>query len=496
MSYYQNVHLRMDGNIILYQRDLSTAAPKSKSHRKPNWYMKLRLGPKKVVNRSTKLTDYDDAYAYAKDQFLKGSQAIKMGHSLEDMSFEQHWDSWYQRNLANGTWKLDRQRWHQNYAKRYFKPYFRRADGSSTSLNEITSALANGYWDWRIAYWSTGPGRLRLEYNPKRRGAKTRSTHNAKAVPSKKTLAMEQSALNQIFQNARELGRLPQEFKLKAPRSQRPPNRRPHFEKQEKWLLVRNLRSYRDCVGPFKHDRANSWHKVQRTQFNHFVIFMLNSGLRVGEAREMRWRDIQFDQSVDGLDQSIAVVSVRKDTKTGKARDVQTQPSGNQTLKEWKAITQFSGPNDLVWFGQSKVGGNQKPLGDLNKSFQAYLKRVPVDGQPKGLLLNKEGETRTLYSLRHTYATTRREQNVSMDDLALNMGCTRVQLELHYCHSTSNTRRSDIVKFRGMKARDVKDARGVDQGAPIDPFVDEAFKRYNAGLMDQATLLKIVTAGT
>jgi hypothetical protein len=39
---------------------------------------------------------------------------------------------------------------------------------------------------------------------------------------------------------------------------------------------------------------------------------MLNSGLRVGEARQMRWEDIKFDVLNPSYDREFCVVSVRK----------------------------------------------------------------------------------------------------------------------------------------------------------------------------------------
>jgi hypothetical protein len=45
MAYYENKVEHLDGDLILYQRNLATAVPNVKSHRKPEWYMKLRIGP-------------------------------------------------------------------------------------------------------------------------------------------------------------------------------------------------------------------------------------------------------------------------------------------------------------------------------------------------------------------------------------------------------------------------------------------------------------------
>jgi hypothetical protein len=72
-------------------------------------------------------------------------------------------------------------------------------DSSSMLLSDITPQFAAGYWDWRKGFWSSENAARLQKYNPKRRGAKTLGTANAKKMPALKTLQMEQSALNQIF---------------------------------------------------------------------------------------------------------------------------------------------------------------------------------------------------------------------------------------------------------------------------------------------------------
>jgi integrase len=488
MAYYVNKVEHLNGDLILYQRNLASAVPNVKSHRKPTWYMKLKVGGrKKFIDRSTKLTIYEDAYTFARKEYDRLRNAVALGHAIDDYTFEKHWDDWYQRNITNGTWRPDRQRWHKNLAARYYKAYFRYEDGKSMRLNDITAQVAHGYWDWRIAYWSTHQGEKLQEYNPKRRKAKTITTQNVAKVPSKKTLEMDKTAINQILNDARERGRLQQIYKLKAPSDQRPSNRRPHFEPDEHQSMVQYLRSYRDVRGCFKGDKLNSWHKLQRNQLYHFVIFMLNSGLRPGEARQMRWRDILFDQKIDQFDETICVVGVRKATKKSQNRDVQTQPNANKTLREWRKKTPYAGQNDLVWFGQQQTDdGRPKPITSLNKSFQTFLSRVPVEGNSSGLLYNKENEKRCVYSLRHTYATVRRHNNVSWEDLSLNMGCDPKELRNHYDHSTSNSRRDDIVKVKRRKV--------AVEAAPnaIDPFVLEAMKKFQAGEIDDATMMGIM----
>ena len=39
MAYYENKVELLGGDLILYQRNLATAVPNVKSHRKPKWYI-------------------------------------------------------------------------------------------------------------------------------------------------------------------------------------------------------------------------------------------------------------------------------------------------------------------------------------------------------------------------------------------------------------------------------------------------------------------------
>ena len=333
MAFYEDRVEHFGGVLVLFKRNLAVAVPNAKSHRKPAWYMRLKIGGHTgYVTKSTKLTVYEDAYEYAKSELWRLEQAAKLGHSLDEYTFEQHWQDWFDRNLKNGRWKPERQNWHEKYAARYFKPYFSHADGTSMRLNELTLQVQEGYWDWRISYWDTDRGQRLQSYNPKRRGAKTKTTNNAKSKPAVKTLQMEQSALNQIFFDAAQRGRLQRVIKLKAPVPGGRVKRRPGFDTDDYTKLTQYLRSYRDGIGAFKAVRSNAWHDLQRQQLYYFVLFLANSGLRVGEAREMLWRDIQFDAPVHGSTEAVAEVYVSKHTKKGVARKVQTQPNANMVL--------------------------------------------------------------------------------------------------------------------------------------------------------------------
>jgi integrase len=129
---------------------------------------------------------------------------------------------------------------------------------------------------------------------------------------------------------------------------------------------------------------------------------------------EQRLRSLDntsVDEVVEDEEERIAEVRVSKATKKGQVRFVQTQPSANNALKEWQKASPHNARTDYVWFGQQRdADGKATPIGDLNKSFQQYLRAIEFDGRQHGLLNDRDGDRRSLYSLRHTYATQRLEK--------------------------------------------------------------------------------------
>lgn len=74
----------------------------------------------------------------------------------------------------------------------------------------------------------------------------------------------------------------------------------------------------------------------------------------------------------------------------------------------------------------------------LIKAFKSMLTRGNYKERSDGLLRDTNGNVRTLYSLRHTYASRRRYEGFSFDDLSVQMGTSVQMLEKHYSHFTVN----------------------------------------------------------
>ena len=117
MAFYLNKREFFNGALTLYQRNLEVANPTQKTHKAPKWYYKVKLEGAKAatINKSTKLSSYEAAYAYAEQEYQRLFNAHRLGKTLEDWTFEQHWEDWYKRNLQKGVWQDKRAKWHAGY---------------------------------------------------------------------------------------------------------------------------------------------------------------------------------------------------------------------------------------------------------------------------------------------------------------------------------------------------------------------------------------------
>ena len=87
----------------------------------------------------------------------------------------------------------------------------------------------------------------------------------------------------------------------------------------------------------------------------------------------------------------------------------------------------------------------------LTKAFKRLLKYIDVDGKEDGHLKDDLSNERTLYCLQHTYASRRRYEGMSYDDLSVQMGTSVKMLEEHYSHFTAS---DNPNKFAGHEKRE------------------------------------------
>jgi integrase len=442
-SHYQNREEFFDGNVVIFRRGDAVSKDDNRV-----WQARFKIdGMIGFKTVSLRTRNHYDAVAKAKSLYLQFSQTVKDGGTLSTRTFAQAWREWYDYMLDANAWSADRQKWHLNYFNRYFNAYF-----GERKLDEITSDIADGYWNWRRRYWAEGEGVKQIAYNRRRKGQKTHSTHNAKQTPAYKTLAMEQSALNQFFDwcfSTKRYLRYPVKLKVVASKKSKNEGRRATFTNLEWTFLTRNLGSWAAVKGKYANDQVNEWHRHHRQQLRFFVLFLANTGIRLGtETRFMKWEDIEFRE--DNLK-----IRIREKTKIGKSRDVISQPGAVAYMTEWRSISHYNKSQDYVWYGMSKLGQPQMPSTDLNKTFQAFLGTVDFHGRKDGLLFDADGKRRSLYSVRHFYATQRVRHGVTYEDLARNMGTGIPQLVKHYDWATAEQRAAEITKTKFKEKKPV-----------------------------------------
>lgn len=229
------------------------------------------------------------------------------------------------------------------------------------------------------------------------------------------------------------IGRMPI---VKAPKFQKNQGtiRRPAFEFDEWQKLYRYLRDWvKEEYDPTVDSkrRPHSLHRWQRELIRAYILFMGTSGLRPNEARQLRWKDLEDYIDPDGVEH--LVLHISPTTKTGQRECVPLR-SAVRYLKRIKEQSPHTEPDDLIFCDRDGNG-----IDNFGKTFKKVL--TDID-----LLEDRFGRTRTIYSLRHTYATFRLLYgHAKIEDLAQNMGTSPTQIFNHYRHITTRQKATELA---------------------------------------------------
>jgi integrase len=414
-------HEMRDGHVVIYKREGS-----------PNFQMRLRIdGNKGYVIRSTKRKSQDEAIHVALDTYETLKFKLKQGLEIKANTFRDIWKRYSETRLNHLS--EHRQKYIRGTANRYLLPFF-----GDASTEALTSAKIQSYWDWRINYWSSTDGEAKIAKAQNSRTTKNRpfkqKLGNVSKLPSPVTLRMEQAVLRQIFGWAHEIGLISKMPAITAPKQTGPNvvSRRPGFDVEEWRKLMRFLREWVNTEPRNAMDdkRPTSFHIWHRALIRNYILFMGNSGLRPNEARQLKWRDLEWINPKKGG--SYMVLNIAPTTKRGFRKTIPSKPAEGFLLGV-KSMSQHNGPNDLVFCDR-----DGKPIENFGKTFKSILKQCD-------LLNDSFGRARTIYSLRHFYATSKLIYgNISIEDLARNMGTSPTQIYRHYSHVTVIDRAEEL----------------------------------------------------
>ena len=403
-----NQHSFRDGEIVIYQRP---------DHKNKKWQCRVRVpNSTGYVIKSTKTTDYESAKRFGHDLWDQMRLKVMAGGTIKSKTFTELFPK-FRDYLRVNTKNERRFNDIKGAIERYPLKYFIKKP-----VDQITTKEIQEFVQWRIQ-------------NPVKN-----KTNGRVVVPSPQTIRHELSSLKRYFDWLRANGHIKHDVILKPPPMSK--KRRPHFTEHEWAVVTRNLREW---VKEKRYYR-------DRFMLTQYILVLVNTGIRVGEARTLRWSDIQSQtRNENGIAVEDMILYVGG--KTGKRDVVAKSADVKIYLKRiWdlrkSELTEMAKELDPTSVKEVEpalsepvfCGRDGKPVGSFKRGFENYLKNY-------GLEKSVEGDKRTLYSLRHTYATFRLAHGVDVYKLAKNMGTSVEMIEKFYGHTTNQGNAAELTRL-------------------------------------------------
>jgi len=320
----------------------------------------------------------------------------------------------YERSLDSGVsgYSQNMLRGFRKSVDIYWRDYLGERDVASVSASDL-----EGYEVWRQD-WAKITKRRR------------KNDQRYKATIAKRTVLWEVNAFKQFLKWCATKGYYngrAYEWRFKAEQ-----NRRSAFTRNQYRQLHRYMRT-NDFLdkGKHKNDKRIRRHRMM---LRAYILFMSNTGLRVGEARHLRWSDIS--ERTNKLGKRVVVVRVSEEqSKVRKNRSAYGNVVGRYTalraLERWKDYLASTGEE---WSEERNIfcDSSGKVVRDFREGFNSVIREANVE-------FDDNGNKYTIYSLRHTYITFRLQfgKNLSIHSLARNCRTSVSMIEQFYSDAVS-----------------------------------------------------------
>jgi integrase len=352
-----------------------------------NWYCRVRLpaaGRYKTV--SLKTSDVDAARDRAFDQDPELRFRVKHDVPIFSRLFSQ---------IANDFVELTRQRWEAGEITKHrwrvieshVRTQLNRYVGS-TQISLIEPTKWSEYPIWRQA---NGKGRSGGRVSP---GTIRDELATFRAI-------MVYAAAKRYIRD-----------------SQIPKGRLPLSRERREEFTPAEYRKLHTFARPWVNEAIKPQYSYYRTVLYNFILIMCNTGMRPSEARNLKWRDIEYKTHRDGQNFVVLNVSGKK-----KFRSLVAADSVGEYLERIRQVSKATKPDERVftnWHGE--------PTKSL---YYDLLVTLLTDAD---LLTSSTGKRRSVYCFRHTYATFRLMEGVDIYFLAKQMGTSVQMIETHYGH--------------------------------------------------------------
>ena len=390
-----NQQVFKDGKIVLYQLA---------DRPKKLWLCRIKVPKNKgYVYRGTGTSDLFEARKFAEELLEEFLIKIKLGQSLTGHNLGKMVQEYETHIQAKGE-PTKRELAILAFLNTYAVPYFTKNKITELSTGEIARFI-----DWR-----------RL--------------NSRKKAPRETTIIHESSILRSFLNWCFTRGLIEKKIEIEKPKDDG--TRRPHFDLKDWQKLIRFLREWvkqgAHKSGPIYRDRV---------MLTNYVLILANTGIRVGEARGLRWMDVDSEPS-STIDEANVILHVNGKTGT---REVVSRTGDILTYFEriWELRCNELGkkPDKSEYVFCHKDG---KGIGSFKSGFMSLIREAGVE-------YDRNKERRTIYSLRHTYATFRLQEGVNHYVLARNMGTSVKMLEQHYGHTSNRAMADELTKHKDKK---------------------------------------------
>ena len=325
-SHYKDfLDLRGDGRVVLYKRA---------DHQNPKWTVRLKIPETEgFVVKSTKTTNDFEARRFAEDLYYRLEGKARRGEPINSPTFRRVFSEWSNISAAD----------RESRTAKYLDGSVRRVElwglryFGDLAISQIDENSLAAFVDWRLS-------------QPRK--------------PAIVTIKNERNAIRQLLKFAKRKGYVQYvpEIYIKSGRV----NARPDIPDAEWKRLC-------DFLPVYVQNAQDRRRLRERFYLALYILILANTGIRVGEARKLRWRDVSETRTL--TDEVRAILSVRG--KTGE-REVVCNRGVERYLDELrsyrtKELGEILPDQEYVFCHPSGA-----PVGSFKGGFQRALKEAGV----------------------------------------------------------------------------------------------------------------------
>ena len=270
--------------------------------------------------------------------------------------------------------------------------------GENTRVDHLKRNTFEGYEDWR------------------------KNGFGGKVPKTKTTIKTELSTFKSIILNIaikdkRIISNLPDIPEIKIPRTEAR-HRRNHFRDEELRTLLKTINQWKE------ENISRRTAGIHRKMVACAIELMLNSGIRVGAVKKIRWRDVRVNPKDNREQQKrYRIITVPpENNKTGKEYECNCEVA--LILEYLKKISKYTSQSDLLFCNQNDGKAFSSRI--WADCWKEIIKRSQLE--------DDTGRRFSYYSLRHTYATISLANKVPLQLLASNMDTSTKYIQDHYYH--------------------------------------------------------------